>query len=156
MTRPRETSYPLGRELEFLERIWRINHAMQRVSSRMARELGLTGPQRLIIRCVGKYPGLTASQLAAMLHLDRGTVSAALNRLEDKGWLERRGDPVDGRRVSLGLTAVGRELDRPTAHTIEAAVQQLLQTANKTDVEATTRVLDALAEALERDAERED
>jgi DNA-binding MarR family transcriptional regulator len=156
MSRAGEARYPLGRDLELLERVWRVNHAMQRVSNRMSRELGLTGPQRLIIRCVGRYPGLTASQLAALLHLDRGTVSASLNRLEVKGLLERGADPFDGRRVSLGLTAAGRDLDRPTVHTIEAAVQHLLRTTSEADLDATGRVLAALAEALEHEAERED
>lgn len=146
--------YPLGRALEFLERVWRVNHAMQRVSTRMQRELGITGPQRLVIRCVGRYPGLTASQLAAILHLDRSSVSAALNRLEDKRLLERRSDPLDRRRVTLGLTAEGRNVDRPIEHTIEATVDHVLQTTDASDLEAAGRLLAALGEALERDADR--
>ncbi len=147
--------YPLGGALDFLERTWRVNHAMQRVSNRMARDLGLTGPQRLVVRCVGKYPGLTASQLASLLHLDRGTVSAALNRLEGKGLVERRADPRDGRRVTLGLTAEGRSLDRPTEHTVEAAVESLLERLSDADRETTMRVLAMLAQALELEADRE-
>jgi len=57
-----EPRYPPGPALDFLERTWRVNHAMQRVSNRMARDLGLTGPQRLVVRCIGKYPGIPASQ----------------------------------------------------------------------------------------------
>lgn len=152
--KPPAPRYPLGDALEFLERVWRLNHAMQRCSNRMSRDLGLTGPQRLVVRCVGKYPGLTASQLAAILHLDRGTVSAALNRLEDKGLLERRADPRDGRRVTLGLTAEGRLLDRPTEHTIESAVEHLLRVTGDADREATERMLAALAYALEVEADR--
>lgn len=146
--------YPLGRALQFLERVWHVNHAMQRVSTRMQREIGITGPQRMIIRCVGRYPGLTASQLASILHLDRGSISAALNRLEEKGLLERRTDPLDGRRVALGLTAAGRGADQPTEHTIESTLDHLLQNTSAADREATERVLVALAEALEREADR--
>lgn len=146
--------YALGPALEFLERVWHVNHAMQRVSTRMQRDLGISGPQRLIIRCVGRYPGVTASQLADVLHLDRGSISAALNRLEEKGLLERRTDPVDRRRVTLGLTARGRQVDRPTEHTIESAVEKLLKSTSPPDLETTGRVLAALAEALEREADR--
>jgi MarR family transcriptional regulator, organic hydroperoxide resistance regulator len=144
----------LGPALEFLERVWHVNHAMQRVSTRMERELGITGPQRLIIRCVGIYPGVTASQLADVLHLDRGSISSALNRLEQKKLLGRRTDPLDRRRVTLGLTAKGRRVDRPTAHTIESAVEKLLKTTSARDLETTGRVLAALAGALEREADR--
>jgi DNA-binding MarR family transcriptional regulator len=120
----------------------------------MSRDLGLTGPQRLIVRAVGKRPWLTASELAAMLHLDRGTISAALNRLEAKALIDRRADPIDGRIVSVGLTARGRRLDRPTAHTIESAVEQLVRRTAAADRKATERVLAALAETLERAADR--
>ena len=148
------SGYSLGKSLELLEHLWRVDHAMQRVSTRMAREIGVTGQQRLVIRCIGRYPGLTASQLAALLHVDRGTVSAALNRLEDRGLVERRSDPLDKRRVTLGLTPEGRELDQPSEHTIESTVEQLLKAATESDLAATGRVLGALAEALEREADR--
>ena len=42
MKRDEEARYPLGPALEFLERTWRLNHAMERVSNRMARELGIS------------------------------------------------------------------------------------------------------------------
>ncbi len=144
----------LGSGLEFLERIWRLNHAMQRMSTRMQHELGVTGPQRLVIRCIGQHPGVTSSHLAEMLHLDRGTVSAALNRLEQMRYIERRSHPEDGRRVTLTLTPAGRKVDRPTKHTIEATVEQVIGASNAADIEATARVLGALAAALEREAER--
>jgi len=156
MIRPEAPSYPLGHALEFLQRLWRVNHAMQRVSNRMSRDLGVTGPQRLVIRAVGKRPWLTASKLASMLHLDRGTISAALNRLEGKAVIERRADPLDGRIVTVGLTKTGQRLDRPTEHTIESAVEHLLRQIPASDRKATERVLAALAEALERAADRQD
>jgi DNA-binding MarR family transcriptional regulator len=150
----RRTGYLLGRALEFLERVWHVNHALQRVSTRMQHELGVTGPQRLIIRCIGQYPGVTSSRLAEMLHLDRGSVSAALGRLEAMRLVERQTDPDDGRRATLSLTAAGRKVDRPTKHTIEAIVEQVIGAASASDLEATGRVLAELAAALEREADR--
>ena len=47
-------------------------------------------------------------------------------------------------------------IDRPTEHTIEATVEQLLGTISKDDLSVTARVLGALADALEREADRED
>ena len=144
-------AYPLGPALEFLQHLWRLNHALERLSSRMGRTLGITAQQRLIIRCVGKYPGMTAGQLACVLHLDPGTVSAALRRLEDKGVLARRRDPRDRRRVTLGLTTRGRALDRPAAGTAEHAVERLLATARSLEVGATTALLSQLIILLEHE-----
>jgi DNA-binding MarR family transcriptional regulator len=143
---------PLNPALSFLQRVWELNHALERLSNQMERRLGITAPQRFIVRCVGKYPGMTAGQLATILHLDRGSVSAALRRLEQQGILKRRRDPRDGRRVTLGLTPKGRSLDVAQSGTVESAVVHLLESSSKAEIEATRSVLRRLSTAL-RDEE---
>jgi len=140
--------YPLGPALDFLQRIWQLNHALEQLSSRMEKRLGVTAQQRLILRCVGKFPGLTAGQLAALLHVDPGTVSASLNRLQRKGLVKRRPDPRDRRRASLGLTAKGRALDRPADGTVEAAVEHLLEGTPEGDLATIVRVVGQLTALL--------
>src|SRR5687768_13673518 len=110
MVRADAAAYPLGPALDFLEHLWALNHVLEKVSGQMVTRLGVTAQQRLIIRCLGKYPGLRAGQLAARLHLDPGTISAALRRLEEKALVERRRDPRDRRRAALGLTEQGRAI----------------------------------------------
>ena len=154
MTRPSEApEFPLGPALDFLQHLWHLNHALERLSSRMERRLGITAQQRLIIRCVGKFPGIAAGQLAALLHVDPGTVSAALRRLEEKELVMRRRDPGDSRRVALGLTAKGRLLDAPTAGTVEEAVDQLLATSPSGECAAATGVVKRFAAILDEMAE---
>lgn len=143
----------LGPALEFLQRLWRLSHATERLSARMERRLGITAQQRFVIRCVGAYPGITAGQLAALLHVDRGTVSATVGRLETRGLLERRRDPVDSRRVTLGLTAKGRALDVPTKGTVEEAVDRMLATTSKEAAVVVAELLERLSAELEREAE---
>jgi DNA-binding MarR family transcriptional regulator len=150
MTTPAHApSYPLGPALEFLQRLWGLNHVLEKVSGSMDRRLGVTAQQRLIVRCLGKYPGIRAGQLAALLHVDPGTTSAALRRLEHKGLIERRRDPRDQRRTSLGLTARGRSLDRATPGTVEHAVERLLDHESPEDLAATGRVLEQLTARLD-------
>lgn len=149
-TRPDNASLdpPLGSALEFLQRLWHLNHELELLSSRMEKRFAVTAQQRLIIRCIGKYRGIAPGQLASMLHVDPGTVSAALNRLEEKGLLLRGRDPLDKRRVSLGLTAKGRALDRPMQGTVEDAVARLLDAARPADIAATMKVIGKLSELL--------
>lgn len=141
--------YPLGPPLDFLQRVWQLNHALEKLSSHMERTIGVTAQQRLIIRCVGKYPGITLGSLARVLHLDPGTVSTAIKRLTRKGLLERRRDPRDARRGFLGLTARGRELDRPTKGTVEGVVQRLLESTRPNETASAALVLDRLTTLLE-------
>jgi MarR family transcriptional regulator, organic hydroperoxide resistance regulator len=140
--------YPLSAALDFLQRLWRLNHALEKLSSRMDRELGVTAQQRFMLRCIGKYPGLTAGQLAALLHVDPGTVSAALRRLEAKGLLQRHRNPRDRRRASLGLTAQGRALDAPAQHSVEHAVELLLASTSPKQLAAMISVVESLAQLL--------
>ena len=144
-------SYPLGPVFDFLQRLWQLNQGLEQASSRMERRLGVTAQQRMIIRCVGRYPGLTAGQLARLLHLDPGTVSAALKRLETKDLLDRRKDPRDRRRVSLGLTAQGRALDRPERGSVEDAVERLLANTAAEDLAVVTTVVARLTALLGED-----
>lgn len=147
------TEYPLGSALDFMRRIWQLNQALEKLSSRMEKRLGVTAQQRLIIRCIGKYPGMTAGKLASVLHVDPGTVSASLRRLEGKGLLERRRDPRDKRRAAIGLTSKGRALDRPADGTVEGAVERLLEGASPEELAATSCVVERLTALLGAAAE---
>ena len=146
---------PLDAGLSFLQGVWELNHALERLSSRMERKLGVTAQQRFIVRCVGKYPGMTPGQLAKILHLDPGTVSSALRRLERQGVIERRRDPRDGRRVSLGLTSRGRALDGVRGGTAEAAVVRVLDSSKASETQTTQAMLRRLATAFAEVTTRE-
>lgn len=138
----------LGAPLEFLRRVWELNHALAQLSSKMERTIGVTAQQRLVLRCVGKRPGITASELAGLLHLDRGTVSASLARLTERGLMLGCDDPTDGRRVALALTASGRKLDVTSTGTVEHAVDSLLRHTPPAEIEAAALVLSRLAELM--------
>lgn len=60
---------PVGDAIDFLRLIWAVDHALQRRSKVMAATLGITGPQRLVIRMIGRFPSIHARQLADTLHL---------------------------------------------------------------------------------------
>ena len=138
--------------LSFQRLLWRLDHALQRRSKRTARELGLTGPQRLALRILGRFPGLPAGELAALLHLHPSTLTGVLARLEGKGWVRRRVDPKDRRRALFGLTERGGALDTGEAPTIEAAVRAALAGTPSAVGQAAREFLEHLARELERDA----
>lgn len=149
-----EKAFRLSPALDFLREIWRLNHAVERLSKKMEASYGITAQQRMIVRLVGKYPGITAGQLAEQLHLDPGTISAAIRRLKGKGLLSRRPDMRDKRRVVLGLTASGRTLDRPATGTVEWVVESIINKSSSEDIEATADTLGRLVAAIEAELER--
>ena len=143
-----KTEFPLEPPLDFLQHLWELNHALEQRSLQMERTMGVTAQQRLALRCIGHHPGLTASQLAGVLHLDRGTVSVSLRRLTDKGLVTARRDEKDSRRMALALTARGAKLNRPDPRTVEHVVEQLLGAASAREVANTKQVLRRLSQGL--------
>jgi DNA-binding MarR family transcriptional regulator len=142
----------LGGPLEFLRLLWAVAHGLERVSKRMEASLGVTGPQRLVVRLVGRFPSITPGRLAALLHVHPSTLTAVLKRLQARGLVHRRRDNRDGRRTLLGLTPAGRRLDVSTAGTIEAAVAATLGGLPPAAVAHTRRALSVLVEKLDREA----
>ena len=136
---------PLGRTLDFLRHLWEIDHALQRRSKRM--ESGLTGPQRLVLGIVGRFPQIPPGEIAALLAVHPSTLTGILQRLERAGCIQRRPDPRDRRRSLLGLTALGRELDADP-DSVREAVGRVLERLPPEDVEAAGRVLADLAGEL--------
>lgn len=118
--------FPLDAVLGFVADLWAVNHAIERTSKRMEAAIGVTAQQRILIRIVGRHPGISPGQLAGILSLDAGTISAAVRRLEERGLFQRRRDPRDKRRYALGLTASGRALDEPKKGTVEGAVAAMI------------------------------
>src|SRR5258708_13404742 len=68
----------LGRVLEFMRLLWAVDHALQSTSKWMEVRLGITGPQRLVIRMIGCFPGVSPGGLADLLHVHPPTLPAAL------------------------------------------------------------------------------
>lgn len=142
----------LGEIGEFLRLIWALDHGLQITSRATSRSCGLSGPQRLVVRIVGRFPGISAGQLAQILHLDPSSLTSTLKRLVEGGLVERRTDPRDARRLLLGLTEQGRLLDVPTPNTVEDAVSRVLASSSSETVRAAKEVLAALNRELAANA----
>jgi DNA-binding MarR family transcriptional regulator len=144
----------LGEVLEFMRLVWALDHSLRRTSKRMKARIGLTGPQRLVVRIVGRFPGMPAGQLARLLHVHPSTLTGVLKRLERERLIRKRPDPRDARRSLLGLTAKGRERDTETEGTVESAVQRALREVPRAKLAAAREVLGSVARALEADRRR--
>ncbi|MCW8917234.1 MAG: MarR family transcriptional regulator [Gammaproteobacteria bacterium] len=86
----------------------RIIRAIDLHSKRLERESGLTGPQLLLLRLVANTGQLTAGVIAREVSLSQATVTAIIDRLEQKGLLQRLRNTEDKRKVMLSLTSAGK------------------------------------------------
>jgi DNA-binding MarR family transcriptional regulator len=139
----------LGGALGFMRLLWAIDHGLQSLSKRMRAAFGVTGPQRLVLRLVGRYPNITPGRMAALLAVDPSTLTGVLQRLEQRHLITRVSDPRDRRRALFRLTASGRYLDSVRDGTVEAVVGQTLALSSPRERAATAAVLARMAAELE-------
>jgi MarR family transcriptional regulator, organic hydroperoxide resistance regulator len=140
--------------LSFMQGLWAVVHRMERLSKQMGAATGVTGPQRLVLRLLGLFPGLSAGDLATALHLHPSTLTGVLKRLEAQGLVARSTDPGDRRRTVLVLTRQGRQASRQAHGTVEAAVASALEHAPAAHRVAAHRLLARLADALDQELAR--
>jgi MarR family transcriptional regulator, organic hydroperoxide resistance regulator len=145
---PDRPQQPLGKVLDFMRLIWALDHGLQSLSKRMHATIGLTGPQRVTLRILGRRPGITAGALADVLRVHPSTLTGILHRLETRSLVQRTRDPKDGRRVQLKLTSRGRKLDVPSPGTVEAVVARTLSSVPESRLGPARNLLSAIAAAL--------
>jgi len=132
-----------------LRALWRLNHELEVTSSQMARTIGVTAQQRMVLRITGFTGPIAAGQLSRLLHVHPGTLSTTLGRLERRGLLRRSRGTSDARVVMVSLTAKGEHLVENSRGSVERGVQQVLSRVPKARLRATLAMLNELSESLE-------
>lgn len=141
----------LGEVLDFMRLLWAIDHGLQSTSKRMEASLGVTGPQRLVIRIVGRSPGISAGEVAEIMHVHPSTLTGILKRLEQRGYVTRKPDPQDARRALFALTPKGKEIDGIRSGTVEAAVRRGLSRVTEQQIATAGEVLSVISAELQKD-----
>lgn len=97
---------------------------------------------------------LTAGELAEHTGLTTGAVSGILDRLEGAGWVTRRRDPADGRRVVVALVS-GRHAEvLPHYQGVVEVLRRLTRELSTEEQRTVVRVLDELASTFEHETIR--
>ncbi len=154
MAAPRDSVVDLGQlgdVLDFLRLLWAIEHLLKSTSKRMQRRLGITGPQRLVLRIVEQFPGISSGELAAILHLHPSTLTGVIARLVRRKLLIRERDALDARRIRL--RPVQRSVAPPPFPTIEAGVKDALGRVSPAQIRQASAVLNTIVASLEAHAE---
>ena len=101
--------------------LYSTSHALTKAYKPLLDPLKLTYPQYLAMLVLWEGDGLTVKELGERLHLDSGTLTPLLKRLEAQGRLRRQRDARDERQVRVCLTEAGHEL-RERAREVPAQI----------------------------------
>jgi DNA-binding MarR family transcriptional regulator len=101
----KESALDVGALLERAARGW------VRALERWLEAAGLddVAPARSVLVALVDLDGIRMSHLARRLSLSNSSITAAARGLAERGLVERRDDPEDGRAARLFLTEAGRE-----------------------------------------------
>jgi len=99
--------------------------AMTKLYKPLLAPLGLTYPQYLVMLLLWERDDRTVNELGQALHLDSGTLTPLLKRMEAAGLVQRQRDTHDERRVRLMLSEAGHALKAQATHVPVAVGCQL-------------------------------
>jgi DNA-binding MarR family transcriptional regulator len=117
--------------------------AMYRDFASTMEPLDLTQRQLAVLHILAGSPGISQIDIAGMLVMDRPTVMAIVDRLQDRRLLKRKRSATDGRRQELHLTEAGQDLLDQAKRAV--AVHEARFTSR-----FTAKELDNLLDALQR------
>ncbi|MCL1066101.1 MarR family transcriptional regulator [Shewanella olleyana] len=101
---------PLALENQVCFAMYSATNALIRAYRPLLDELSLTYPQYLVMMVLWKESGISVKILGEKLHLDSGTLTPLLKRLETKGLVIRDRNKDDERVRVLHLTDEGKAL----------------------------------------------
>ncbi|RDZ27175.1 MarR family winged helix-turn-helix transcriptional regulator [Lysobacter silvisoli] len=153
MNKPRHAELDLEHFLPY-----RLSVLSNRVSGAIARvyseRFALSITEWRVMAVLGRYPGLSANEVAQRTAMDKVAVSRAVARLTEAGRLERETHDDDRRRSVLQLSPDGYKIYDEVAPLALAFERRLLDGIDATERGLLFRLLDRLDE-LEIRAEAE-
>ncbi len=133
---------------------YRLSVLSNRISQDIARlyadRFGLGITEWRVLAVLGRYPGLSASQLAERTAMDKVAVSRAVASLLAAGRLTRDTHGDDRRRSVLELSEEGYRIYAEVAPAALAYERRLLSNLDADDRAALSRLIDLLGDAEER------
>lgn len=104
--------------------LYSASHRLVRSYRQLLEPLDLTYPQYLAMLVLWQQSELNVKELGEKLHLDSGTLTPLLKRLENKGLVSRTRSQLDERVVHIHLTEQGKALKNRASHIPVAIFQQ--------------------------------
>ncbi len=115
----------------------------------LAREAGLTPSQHIILQLIDSLDAPTPSAVAKEASITQATVTSLIDKLERQGFVERRRDDVDKRRVIVDITERGARALREAPDILQDRFQGRFRELNDWEQSMIITVLERIASILD-------
>jgi len=113
----------------------------------------LTNDQHYILRYISQSKECTSSELADAFEVNKSAITAIINRMTERGLIERTRDQSDRRVVYLTLTEEGHTLYQSCQEKIEQLVQSIITKFEEQEIKNFIETYEKLAFILENKKE---
>lgn len=126
-----------------------------KISDRLFSEDGITGTQFNILMTLNasNNEGLSQQELSERLVVTKSNVVGLVDRMEEKGLIERRSDPDDRRTNKLYLTKEGQKLILNIEPIYFRKIDQLMEDLSDSQKKTIIKALEIVRENVRRDKE---
>jgi DNA-binding MarR family transcriptional regulator len=121
---------------------------LRKLVDRRLQPLGLTRAQWSVLAILSRRDGLSQSQLAEVLEIEKTTTGRLIDHGEKKGWIERRPIPGDRRLWAVHLTESARPLIAEVETIVMNARTEMLNGFSPDQQQDFTRALQAVKSNL--------
>jgi len=147
--RPRRDNPEKGKPVDdVLLALRRIIHAFDLHSKRVCKLSGLTPPQILILKAIRDLGEVTSGRVSEQVSLSQATVTTIIDRLEQRGLIERYRSLRDRRIVHTKLTADGRKALRKSPPLLHENFNQTFSALDSSRQQTIISTLEDVAEML--------
>lgn len=124
-----------------------LKHVQLRFSELTAAALtpaGINGREAAVLRAIDNPQPLAQGEIARRMGIDRTTMVALIDDLQERGLVQRRQDPDDRRKNVVELTDAGQDITRQATRAGEQAERIFLSPLSAGEAEQFKKTLRAL------------
>jgi DNA-binding MarR family transcriptional regulator len=136
-------------ELRILQSLRQIIRAIEIHSHKLVQDYQITGPQLNCLLALQEHESLTPTALAHIVYLSPSTIVGIVDRLEEKGLVDRSRSSKDRRLVQITITAAGRELTKSAPSPLQETLVERLRALPETEQVTIIRALEKVADLMD-------
>lgn len=136
-------------DLRIIQALRRIIRAVDIHSHKLASRYHITGPQLACLTAIVENGQLTTGNLAKKVYLSPSTVVGIVDRLEEKGLVERQRDTRDRRQVHISVTRAGQRLTTEAPSLLQETLANALVELPDIEQVSITMSLEKLVDLME-------
>lgn len=124
-------------------------HAISRMYNNYGSDFDVTASTGFVLLNIDVTNGTPATKIAPLMGLEARSLTRMLKTMEDKKWIYREKDPVDGRSVRIFLTNIGKQKREFSRKAVKEFNMRIREIVSEEKLEAFFEVTRAVTQLIE-------